>query len=95
MLGPAAVRLLATTVHEVEPIPSFAGNRVFAATTNANRYFLKFATPDAIAAESAVLRIVAELGIPVPVVAAVDLDGAVAGCPCLATVEVGGTFARG
>lgn len=85
-----AARLLATAVHDIQRVPSFAGNRVFAATTRTNRFFLKFAGADAIAAESAVLRAVTELEIPVPVVAAIDLDGSVAGSPCLATFEVAG-----
>lgn len=90
-----AARLLATAVHDVQRVPSFAGNRVFAATTSTDRLFLKFASADAIAAESAVLRFVAELGIPVPVVAAIDLDGSVAGSPCLATFEVAGQPLKG
>jgi aminoglycoside phosphotransferase (APT) family kinase protein len=63
---------------------------VFTATTSTHRFFLKFGGADAIAAETAVLRAVAQLEVPVPVVAAIDLDGSVAGCPCLATFEVAG-----
>ena len=85
-----AVRLLATSVDEVERVPSFAGNRVFKATTAVGEFFLKFAEVDPTAAEHAVLCIAAELGIPVPTIAGVDLDGTVTGCPCLAMRAVPG-----
>lgn len=86
----AAARLLGTAVHDLQQVPSFAGNRVFAVSTSTDRLFLKFAASESIAAESRVLRAVSDIDIPVPAVAAVDVDGSVAGSPCLATVEVRG-----
>lgn len=86
----AAASMLATAIGDVERVPSFAGNRVFKASTGAGDVFLKFAAAGATAAEHAVLSVAAGLGIPVPTVAAVDLDGTLTGCPCIATCEVDG-----
>lgn len=85
-----AVHLLATTVDDIERVPSFAGNRVFKAATGAGAFFLKFAAAEATAAEHAAMCIAAELGIPVPTIGAVDLDGTVTGSPCIVTREVHG-----
>jgi len=88
--GAAAARLLATAIGNVERVPSFAGNRVFKASTGAGEIYLKFGAAEATAAEHAALSVAAQLGIPVPTVAAVDLDGKLTGSPCIATYQVDG-----
>jgi Ser/Thr protein kinase RdoA (MazF antagonist) len=86
----AASYLLGSKLAAIEAVPSFAGNRVFRATTPAGVVFLKFSEPAALATEHAVLRLVQSHQVPVPQVAAADTDGRTTGHACLALWEVAG-----
>lgn len=74
----------------LDPVPSFAGNRVFRATTARGPKFVKFGEPQAITLEHAVLRIADEHGVPVPAVVVADPDGRITGHACLVLREVAG-----
>jgi hypothetical protein len=85
-----AGELLNCPVKEAVEMSAFAGNQVFRIQCDTLVSFLKLADGPDLRREVGVLRVLGQVGIPVPFIEAADPSGDLAGIPCVLLRQVGG-----